>query len=119
MSEGIKLVSDGTENHLILIDLIQKKSVGKMGMGKEAAVALEEAGIITNCNTIPYDPSTPFRPSGVRIGTPILTTRGMKESEMQIVGKYMADVLNNLNDKELRKKINGEVKELCDQFVFY
>lgn len=119
MDNGIKLVSDGTDNHLILIDLIKTKSVGEMGKGKEGAVALEEAGIITNCNTIPFDPSTPFKPSGIRIGTPILTTRGMKQSEMKQVGEWMAKVLNNLENHEIRPKIKEEVKELCSQFVFY
>ncbi|MBW2981789.1 serine hydroxymethyltransferase [Candidatus Woesearchaeota archaeon] len=119
MSQGIKLVSDGTDTHLMLIDLINTKSVGKMGLGKEGAVALEEAGIITNANTIPYDPSTPFRPSGIRLGTPILTTRGMKESEMQEVGEYIAEVINNLSDTSVRARVKEKVKALCDQFAFY
>ena len=119
MSEGIKLVSNGTDNHLMLIDLIKTKAVGKMGIGKEAAVALEEAGIITNCNTIPYDPSTPFRPSGIRLGTPILTTMGMKESEMETVGGYIAKVINNLDNESIRLKIKEDVKELCSNFKFY
>ena len=119
MNNGIKLVSNGTDNHLILIDLIKTKSIGEMGRGREGAVALEEAGIITNCNTIPFDPSTPFRPSGIRLGTPILATRGMKESEMKQVGEWMAKVLNNLSNAEIRPKIKEEVKELCSQFVFY
>ena len=119
MSEGIKLVSNGTDNHLILIDLIKTKLVGKSGLGKEAAIALEEAGIITNANTIPFDPSTPFKPSGVRIGTPVLTTRGMKEGEMEEVGKYMADIINNLSDSELRVRTKQKVLELCNNFQFY
>jgi len=119
MENGIKLVSNGTDNHLILIDLIKTKSVGKQGMGKEGAVALEEAGIITNCNTIPFDPSTPFRPSGIRLGTPILTTRGMKESEMKEVGEMIAKILNNLGDASIRPKIKQRVAELCNQFPVY
>ncbi|TKJ17261.1 serine hydroxymethyltransferase [Candidatus Woesearchaeota archaeon B3_Woes] len=119
MSEGIKIVSNGTDNHLILIDLIKTKSVGKPGLGKEAAIALEEAGIITNANTIPFDPSTPFKPSGIRLGTPILTTRGMKEGEMEEVGKYMADIINNLSDSELRVRTKQKVLELCNNFKFY
>ncbi|MDD5254080.1 MAG: serine hydroxymethyltransferase [Candidatus Nanoarchaeia archaeon] len=117
MSENIKLVSDGTDTHLILIDLI--KTLNKEGIGKEVAVALEEAGIITNANTIPFDPSTPFKPSGIRLGTPILTTRGMKESEMEIVGDYISKIIHNYSDIELRKKINERVKELCGNFVYY
>ena len=119
MSEGIKLVSNGTDNHLMLIDLINTKAIGKMGMGKDAAVALEEAGIVTNCNTIPYDPSTPFRPSGIRLGTPILTTMGMKESEMEVVGGHIAKVLNNLSDSSIRPGIRESVRELCSNFKFY
>jgi len=115
MGQGIKLVSDGTDNHLMLIDLTPKG----IGLGKEIAVALEEAGICTNANTIPYDPSTPFRPSGIRIGTPILTTRGMKESEMKEIAIWIAKVIEDPQNKELKEKIREEVKELCKQFPFY
>ena len=119
MSEGIKLVSNGTDNHLVLIDLINTKSVAKERLGKDAAVALEQSGIITNANTIPFDPSTPFKPSGVRLGTPILTTRGMKETEMRFVGKCIADVINNLSDSSIRDGIRHKVLELCNNFPFY
>lgn len=119
MSENIKLVSNGTDTHLLLIDLINTKAIGKPGMGKEVAIALEEAGIIVNANTIPFDPSTPFTPSGIRLGTPILTTRGMKEQEMETIGKYVVDVIKNMKDEDLRKKIKEKVLELCNQFVFY
>jgi glycine hydroxymethyltransferase len=115
MENGIKLVSNGTDNHLILIDL---RNFG-IGLGREAAVALEEAGICTNCNTVPYDPSTPFKPSGVRIGTPILTTRGMRESEMKLVGDWMAKVLKNRSDSDLKSKVKKEVEELCLRFPVY
>ncbi len=119
MENGIKLVSNGTDNHLILMDLINTKSVGKDGMGKHGAEALEEAGIITNANTIPFDPSTPFRPSGIRLGTPILTTRGMKKSEMKVIGEWISKILNNLDNQKIRQKIKEEVRELCSRFVFY
>ena len=119
MANGIELVSGGTDNHLMLIDLIKTKAIGELGKGKEGAVALEEAGVVTNANTIPFDPSTPFRPSGIRLGTPILTTRGMKESEMKTVGEWIAKVLNNMDKPEIRPKIKEEVKELCSKFVFY
>ena len=115
MENGIKLVTDGTDNHLILIDLRPQG----IGLGKAAAVALEEAGIVTNCNTVPYDPSTPFKPSGVRIGTPALTTRGMKESEMKDVGLWMAEVIKDMNNVSLKEKIKGEVNELCKEFPVY
>jgi glycine hydroxymethyltransferase len=115
MDNGVKLVSNGTDNHLILIDL---SPIG-LGLGRQYAVALEEAGICTNCNTVPYDQSTPFKPSGIRIGTPIMTTRGMKEPEMKLVGEWMAKVIHNPNDAKLKEKINADVKELCKQFKFY
>ena len=116
---NIALVSDGTDNHLLLIDLIKTKSISESGRGKEVANALEEAGIITNANTIPFDPSTPFKPSGIRLGTPILTTIGMKEPEMEIVGNYIADVINHMSNESIRQKIKQEIKELCGKFRFY
>ena len=115
MENGIKLVTNGTDNHLILIDL---RPIG-IGLGKPTAVALEEAGICTNCNTVPYDPSTPFKPSGVRIGTPVMTTRGMKESEMKQVGEWMAKVIKNQNNAALKERIKADVKELCSEFPVY
>jgi len=119
MSENIKLVSNVTDTHLILIDLIRTKSIGKEGFGKDVAVALEEAGIVTNANSIPFDTSTPFKPSGVRLGTSALTTRGMKENEMLEIGKYIADIINNLSDLELRQKIRNKVLNLCQNFPIY
>ncbi|MBN2880690.1 serine hydroxymethyltransferase [Candidatus Woesearchaeota archaeon] len=116
MDSGVKLVSDGTDNHLLLIDLIKTEFVGKIGVGKEYAVALEDAGIITNANTVPYDPSTPFKPSGIRLGTPTLTTRGFKEEEMIKVGNWMIEVLKNPEDSEMKERIRNEVKELCKKF---
>jgi len=115
MNNGIRLVSNGTDNHLILIDLLPMG----IGLGKKAAVALEEAGFCTNCNTIPYDPSTPFKPSGVRIGTPSLTTQGMKESEMKQIGEWMAAVLKDMDNTRLKQTIREEVKQLCLQFPIY
>jgi glycine hydroxymethyltransferase len=115
MNNGIKLVTNGTDNHLILIDL---RPFG-IGLGREVAVSLENAGICTNCNTVPYDPSTPFKPSGIRIGTPILTTRGMKETEMRQIGDWISQVIKNKDNKELQEKISKEVKELCDKFPVY
>lgn len=119
MDKGIKLVSNGTDNHLMLIDLIKTNSVGKQGMGKEMAVALEEAAIVLNANTIPFDPSTPFKPSGLRLGTPILTQRGMKEDEMRQVGEWIADIIENPNDAALKQKVRQEVLELCRRFPVY
>lgn len=117
MENGISLVSGGTDNHLILINMI--KTLGKEGMGKQGAIALEEAGIVTNANTIPFDPSTPFRPSGIRLGTPILTTRGMRESEMKIVGEWIAEILKDPGNRKLIEKTRQEVRDLCSRFIFY
>ena len=115
MSFNIKLVTNGTDNHLLLIDL---RHFG-IGLGREVAVALENAGICCNCNTVPYDPSTPFKPSGLRLGTPILTTRGMKEDEMKIVGKWISNIIADRDNKVLQEKVRQEVKELCDRFRVY
>ena len=115
LDNGIKLVTGGTDNHLILIDLTP---IG-IGIGKQIAVALENAGIVANMNTIPYDPSTPFKPSGLRIGTPLLTTRGMKEEEMNIVGEWISQIILNHKDEALQKKTKEEVKALCERFPFY
>jgi glycine hydroxymethyltransferase len=88
IDRGIKLVTGGTDNHMMLIDLL---NFG-IGQGKPAAIALENAGIVTNSNTVPFDPSTPFKPSGVRIGTPYVTTRGMKKKEMEMIGDWIASI---------------------------
>ncbi|OIO80826.1 serine hydroxymethyltransferase [Candidatus Pacearchaeota archaeon CG1_02_32_132] len=115
MKEGIKLVTNGTDNHLLLIDL---RPFG-IGLGREVAVALEEAGICGNANSVPYDESTPFKPSGLRLGTPVLTTRGMKEKEMEQVGKWIADVIKDYKNDELKRIINLEIGALCQLYPFY
>ncbi len=115
MENGIKLFTNGTDNHLILVDL---QPFGQ-GLGKDVAIALEEAGICLNANSIPYDPSPPMKPSGIRLGTPILTTRGMKESEMKEIGKWMSQVIKDRTNSSLKAKIKQEVKTLCDQFPVY
>ena len=124
MQEGIKLVSNGTDNHLILIDLVQTKSIAKPGMGRILAALLEEAGIVTNANTIPFDPSTPFNPSGIRLGTPALTTRGMKETEMKEIGIMIANIINNFQNSSilvssLQKAAKEKIIELCNKFPIY
>ncbi len=119
MEKGIKLVSNGTDTHLILIDLTKTKGVEKEALGKPISVALEEAGIITNANTIPFEPSSPFKPSGIRLGTPALTTMGMKESEMKQVAEWMSKVILDRDNTLLKDKIRTEVKELCSGFRFY
>ncbi len=115
VEENIKLVTNGTDNHLILIDLRQFG----VGLGKDIAIALEQARICCNANTVPYDPSTPFKPSGLRLGTPILTTRGMKENEMKLIGKWMAGIIKDYNNESLKQSVKEKVKELCDKFPFY
>jgi len=116
---NVNLVSGGSDNHLILIDLQKTPAIGEEGKGKEVAVALEEAGIVVNANSVPFDKASLFRPSGIRLGVPILTTMGMKEDEMVVVGDWIADVIDNLSDGFVRSKIAGEVRELCGKFGVY
>ena len=116
MNSGVKLVSDGTDTHLLLIDLVNTEFVGKKGLGKKYATALEEAGIITNANTIPYEPSSPLKPSGIRLGTPTLTSRGFGEEEMKKIGEWIVKVLKNPDDTELKSNIKRDVRDLCEEF---
>lgn len=114
MARGFKLVSGGTDNHLLLVDLTTK------GMtGKEAQELLDSVGITVNKNTIPYDTQKPFVTSGIRLGTPPLTTRGMKESEMKEVGGMIAKVFDSKGDAAVLAKVKTQVKELCDRFPLY
>ena len=108
---GFDLVSGGTDNHLILIDLTNKGV-----FGKPAAKALDRAGIELNYNTVPFDPRKPFDPSGIRLGTPSVTTRGMKEPEMEQVAEWMDRVISNPEDDDLTKKVSAEIHELCRSF---
>ncbi len=110
MNQGIRLVTGGTDTHLILADL------QKFCVGKEAESALDEVGITVNKNMIPFDPKTPFNPSGIRLGTPAITTRGMKESEMKEIGRFIATVVKNHDNPAVKEKIKQEVLELCKQF---
>jgi len=112
--EEFNLVSGGTENHLILIDLNNKNITGK-----EAEAALGEAGITLNKNTIPFETRSPFITSGIRIGTPAITTRGMKEPEMELIAGFIARVIHNMEDSSLREKVKEEVRELCSRFPIY
>jgi glycine hydroxymethyltransferase len=111
-NRGIKLVTGGTDNHMILINLLPFG----IGQGKTAAIALENAGIVCNANTVPYDPSTPFKPSGIRIGTPAVTTRGMKENEMAMIGHWMASIIEDPANQDLQAGIKDEVGQLCREF---
>jgi len=112
--DGLRLVSGGTDTHLILVDL-SKKSL----TGDKTATILEEAGIVVNKNSIPFDPQPPSITSGIRPGTPALTTRGMKESEVQLIGRWINKIISSPKDKTLRKKIRSSVRDLCQQFPIY
>lgn len=114
LSLGFKLVTGGTDNHLILVDLSEREITGKV-----AENALDEAGITVNKNTVPNEKRSPFVTSGVRIGTPALTTRGMGPAEMKQVAKWIGQVLNNPEDSALKKRIHDDVKQLCKQFPIY
>jgi len=111
---GLRIVAGKTETHIILIDLTEKGI-----SGKEAQAALEEAGIITNRNTIPFDTRSPFVTSGLRIGSAAMTTRGMKEEEMKHIAQTMIKIIENPNDSELKLKTRGEIEELCRKFPVY
>jgi glycine hydroxymethyltransferase len=111
---GYRLVSGGTDNHLVLIDVFQKGI-----LGSEAEVALGKAGITVNKNSIPWDTNPPLKPSGIRMGTPALTTRGMKEPEMRQISAWIVKALESRNDDAALDRIRGEVAELCNQFPLY
>jgi glycine hydroxymethyltransferase len=115
MAKGLRLVSGGTDNHLMLIDVFKSKGL----TGKQAEHSLELAGIYCNKNTIPFDARTPWDPSGIRLGTPVLTTRGMKESHMKEVGEFIVKAIENANDSAKLAEIKASVKEFCKDFPFY
>lgn len=114
MSRGFDLVSDGTDNHLILLNLLKKEY-----SGKDASEALENAGITTNKNTVPGETRSPFVTSGVRLGSPALTARGMKEAEFEIIANKIADVLDDIKNTTLQEKVKKEVKDLASKFIIY
>ena len=109
---GYRIVSGGTDNHLFLVDVKKTKGI----TGKEAAAALDAAGIVVNKNTIPYDTESPFKTSGIRVGTASVTTRGMKEAEMIKIGTWIADVLDNIADTSVQERVKREAKELVAKF---
>lgn len=111
---GLKLVTGGTDNHLVLVDLSDSPVTGK-----EAELALDLAGITVNKNTVPNEKRSPFVTSGVRIGTPALTTRGMRESEMKLIGGWIADVIHHHQDQKKITEIRNEVAELCQSYPIY
>jgi len=111
---GYRIVSGGTDNHLMLVDVFEKGI-----LGSEAELALGKAGITVNKNTIPYDTNPPLKASGIRIGTPALTTRGMKETEMVVIGAWIAKALERRNDDAAMERIRKEVAELANRFPLY
>ncbi|MSN95630.1 serine hydroxymethyltransferase [Campylobacter sp. FMV-PI01] len=114
MSRNFDLVSGGTDNHLVLLNLLNKDY-----SGKDASNALENAGITTNKNTVPGEIRSPFITSGVRIGSPALTARGMKEAEFEFIANKIADVLDDINNTSLQEKVKDEVKNLASKFIIY
>jgi glycine hydroxymethyltransferase len=114
VARGYDVVSGGTDNHLVLVSFLDKEF-----SGKDADAALGAAGITVNKNTVPGETRSPFVTSGIRIGSPALTSRGMKEAEFEIIANKIADVLDNVNDSELHAKIKDEMKELASNFVIY
>lgn len=114
MEKGIQLVSGGTDNHLMLLDLTNLEITGK-----DAELCLEKAGITTNKNAIPFDTRSPFVTSGIRIGTPAVTSRGLGEKEMKVIAGFIADVLKNKENKESIERIREKVRDICIQFPVY
>jgi glycine hydroxymethyltransferase len=113
-SQGFRLTSGGTDNHLMLVDLRQSELTGKV-----AQEALDKARITVNKNAVPFDTRSPFVTSGIRIGTPAVTTRGMKEKEMAEIGSLIGRVLNHVADAEVLKNVADKVDQLCRKFPVY
>jgi glycine hydroxymethyltransferase len=113
-AEGFRIISGGTDTHLMLVDVFSKGM-----LGSEAEKALGEAGITVNKNAIPFDTNPPMKPSGIRIGSPAVTTRGMKEREMQQIGHWIAEALHHRTDAAVLGRIRKEVLDLCEAFPLY
>ncbi|AGZ20876.1 serine hydroxymethyltransferase [Campylobacter coli] len=114
MDRKYKLVSDGTDNHLVLMSFLEREF-----SGKDADLALGNAGITANKNTVPGETRSPFVTSGLRLGTPALTARGFKENEIQIVANYIADILDDIQNTHLQKEIKEKLKTLASNFIIY
>jgi glycine hydroxymethyltransferase len=113
-AEGFRIISGGTDTHLMLVDVFSQGM-----LGSEAEKALGEAGITVNKNAIPFDINPPMKPSGVRIGTPALTTRGMKEAEMRQIGRWISEVLHHRSEAAVLQKIRRQVLDLAEAFPLY
>jgi len=116
MAQGVKLVTDGTDNHLMLIDLRPK---GLKGRGKQLQSAMDKANITLNKNAVPFQEASPFNPSGLRLGTPAVTTRGMKEGEMKVIAQCISRVIYNYKDDTVLEKVRLEIVELVKDFPIY
>lgn len=114
MERGFRVVSGGTDNHLVLVDVSSKGLTGA-----QAEKLLDEAGITVNKNAIPFDPLPPKITSGIRVGTPAITTRGLREPEVEEIGNYMCDILTNPEKESLRREIREKIREICRRFPFY
>ncbi|HBE5171236.1 TPA: serine hydroxymethyltransferase [Escherichia coli] len=114
LERGYKVVSGGTDNHLFLVDLVDKNLTGK-----EADAALGRANITVNKNSVPNDPESPFVTSGIRVGTPAITRRGFKEAEAKELAGWMCDVLDSINDEAVIERIKGKVLDICARFPVY
>lgn len=114
VKRGFDLVSGGTDNHLVLMSFLNREF-----SGKDADIALGNAGITVNKNTVPGETRSPFITSGIRIGSPALTARGMKEAEFEIIANKIADVLSDINNAELQSRVKSELKELASKFIIY
>jgi len=113
-AEGLRIISGGTDTHLMLVDVFSQGM-----LGSEAEKALDKAGITVNKNAIPFDTNPPMKPSGIRIGTPALTTRGMKESEMRQIGRWISQALHSRTDSAVLTKVRTQVLELAEAFPLY
>jgi len=114
MSQGFRLTSGGTDNHLMLVDLRKSELTGKV-----AQEALDKARITVNKNAVPFDTRSPFVTSGIRLGTPAVTTRGMKEKEMEQIGDFIVRALHHVADEQALQTVAGKVGELCQKFPVY
>jgi len=113
-AQGFRIISGGTDTHVMLVDVFAKGM-----LGSEAEKALGEAAITVNKNAIPFDQNPPLKPSGIRIGSPALTTRGMKEDEMRQIGQWIAEALDHRNDTSVLGKIRRQVRDLAEAFPLY
>lgn len=112
MSRGFKLITNGTDNHMIMVDMVKSFEIN----GREAQDLLDSIGLNANCNAIPEDPNPPFRPSGLRLGTPAITTRGLEEEHMAQIAEWMKDAILSKNDADKLAQLQGEVKEFARKF---